>query len=317
MSIHRYSPSELLVSYLPDEKALNALSGLYQSSIRGRGIEFEKMRLYVPGDDPKNVSWAKLAQTGQLYSKSFCEERDLVVYIVVDPSLSMSWFRTVKSECVLAIVRMLLFSAMANRDRIGLVSASQASSQCVFIPANRGSRSIEYAEILSQKVSINLEINRIMQLEKNPQVTGISLHELLLPLIYTARMHKGIIFVLSDFLNFDQPSKKAFEKLSISTDLIPVRILDIWDQNPCGLQENWVGAIHEKISYGPLIDQFDEAAAASLKKIIDNQIFDATELFQKKGLDCIEVWESDLNFFGTNSPYFALKKFFDMRRYRR
>ena len=97
--------------------ALGNFLGSYKSLFRGKGMEYDEIRKYVPGDDPKAFVWAKLAQLGEPYVKTFLEERDLTVIIAVDVSGSVFWQRTKKSQLALEAASALIFSAAISRDR--------------------------------------------------------------------------------------------------------------------------------------------------------------------------------------------------------
>ena len=63
-------------------------AGQYHSVFKGQGIEFEKVREYVPGDDIRSIDWNVTARTGHPFVKQFREERELTVMLIVDISAS-------------------------------------------------------------------------------------------------------------------------------------------------------------------------------------------------------------------------------------
>ena len=64
------------------------LAGEYQSAFKGRGMEFDSVREYVPGDDPRHIDWMVTARLGHPYIKTYSEERELSVFFVIDASAS-------------------------------------------------------------------------------------------------------------------------------------------------------------------------------------------------------------------------------------
>src|SRR6185503_4632776 len=73
------------------ERVLDLFAGMYHSAFKGKGIETEDLREYVPGDDIRSIAWAKTAQMGgkgTLFVKNFREERDLTVVFIIDVSAS-------------------------------------------------------------------------------------------------------------------------------------------------------------------------------------------------------------------------------------
>lgn len=98
-----------------------ALSGNVRTRFRGRGMEFEEVRLYQPGDDVRNMDWRVTARTQVPHTKLFHEERERPVYIVVDQRQSM-FFGTVncfKSVLAAHVAAVLGWAGLQQSDRIG------------------------------------------------------------------------------------------------------------------------------------------------------------------------------------------------------
>ena len=113
-------------------------SGQAQSVFKGRGIEFEEVRPYVPGDEVRDLDWNVTARLGQPYVKRFVEQRELTVILVVDVSRSMR-FGTAgpeKRELAAELCAVLGFAAISNDDRVGLVLAGGKVEH--FVPPARG-----------------------------------------------------------------------------------------------------------------------------------------------------------------------------------
>jgi len=113
-------------------------SGQTQSIFKGRGIEFEEVRPYVPGDEVRDFDWNVTARLGQPYVKRFVEQRELTVLLVVDISRSMR-FGTAgaeKRELAAELCAVLGFAALRNDDRVGLVLAAGRVEH--FVPPARG-----------------------------------------------------------------------------------------------------------------------------------------------------------------------------------
>jgi uncharacterized protein (DUF58 family) len=100
-------------------------AGQSESVFKGRGMEFEEVRHYVPGDEVRDIDWNVTARFGEPFIKRFVEERELTVILVVDVSRSMR-FGTAgveKRELAAEIGAILGFAAMRHNDRVGLVLA--------------------------------------------------------------------------------------------------------------------------------------------------------------------------------------------------
>jgi uncharacterized protein (DUF58 family) len=113
-------------------------AGSSESIFKGRGVEFEEVRPYVPGDEVRDIDWNVTARLGTPYVKRFVEERELTVVLVVDVSRSMR-FGTAgaeKRELAAELCAILGFAAMRNNDRVGLVLAGDRVEH--FVPPARG-----------------------------------------------------------------------------------------------------------------------------------------------------------------------------------
>jgi uncharacterized protein (DUF58 family) len=119
-----------------------ALAGRYASSFKGRGIEFDEVREYQPGDEVRLIDWNVTARTGRPYIKRFVEERELSVLFLVDLSRSMAFgsSRQMKQRLAAELCAVLAFSAIKNQDRVGLVLFSDRIER--FLPPRKGARHV-------------------------------------------------------------------------------------------------------------------------------------------------------------------------------
>ena len=99
----------------------DVLAGEYSSVFKGRGMEFDEVRLYVPGDEVRTIDWNVTARTGMPHVKRFVEERELTVLLLVDqsPSGQFGTATQLKSEVMAEICALLAFSAIRNNDKVG------------------------------------------------------------------------------------------------------------------------------------------------------------------------------------------------------
>lgn len=101
----------------------DSFSGAYHSTFKGRGIEFDAVRPYVPGDDVRDIDWNVTARTGEPYIKTYSEERELTVLIVLDNSASCFFGTRGQQKRTLAaeIGAVLALTATTNNDKTGLL----------------------------------------------------------------------------------------------------------------------------------------------------------------------------------------------------
>lgn len=185
------------------------LAGEYQSVFKGRGMEFDEVREYQPGDDVRLIDWNVTARSGHPFVKRYVEERELTVLLAVDISASGSFgsVRKRKSEVAAELCSLLAFSAIRNNDKVGLLLFSQQVER--FIPPRKGA---------SHVLRI---IREVLGFQPQGQGTDIGL-----ALDYLGRvLHKrAVVFLLSDFLAAD--FAKPLGLLARRHDLIGISITD-------------------------------------------------------------------------------------------
>jgi len=115
------------------------MAGQYKSVFRGSGIEFEEVREYTPGDEVKDIDWKVSARMGRPYVKRYCEERELVVMLLLDMSASGNFGTTdsLKNETAAQIASILAFSAIRNNDKVGAILFTDRVEK--YIPPKKGS----------------------------------------------------------------------------------------------------------------------------------------------------------------------------------
>lgn len=184
-------------------------SGEYQSAFKGRGMSFSEVRGYQYGDDVRNIDWNVTARTGEPHIKTFEEERELTVMLLVDISRS-NFFGTVKqmkNELITEICAVLAFSATTNNDKVGLLLFSDRIEK--YIPPKKGKSHI-------------LRIIREL-LDTEPEGKGTDLG---IALDYFNNMVKkrSICFLLSDFLTTGY--ERALAVAARRHDLIGMHLYD-------------------------------------------------------------------------------------------
>ena len=99
------------------------MAGAYHSSFKGNGMEFSEVREYVAGDDVRSIDWNVTARAGTPFIKTFVEERELTLMLVVDASASSEFGsgKRMKGEMMATIAALLSFAALRNNDKVGLL----------------------------------------------------------------------------------------------------------------------------------------------------------------------------------------------------
>lgn len=186
-----------------------SFAGQYESVFKGRGMQFDEVREYTPGDDVRTIDWNVTARTGRPYIKRFVEERELTLMFAVDLSASGE-FGTVnktKNELAAEFCAVLAFAAAKNNDKVGLLIFTDRIE--LYIPPKKGSRHV-------------LRLIRELLYFKMPRRKT----DIPLAMDYIAKVmrKKATVFVVSDFIETD--FKKPLSLLNKRHDVIAVPVRD-------------------------------------------------------------------------------------------
>ncbi len=128
------------IQFVTGKDVADVMAGAYVSVFKGRGMEFDEVRPYVPGDDVRAIDWNVTARTGEAHVKRFVEERELTVMLLVDISASQEFGsgRRSKLEAAAELSALLALSATSNDDKVGLLLFHGAAD--LYIPPRKGSK---------------------------------------------------------------------------------------------------------------------------------------------------------------------------------
>ncbi|MBU6173593.1 MAG: DUF58 domain-containing protein [Planctomycetes bacterium] len=185
------------------------LAGEYTSAFKGRGMEFDSVREYVPGDDIRSIDWNVTARSESPYVKTFCEERELTVLIAVDISASGAFGSSLRSklETAVEIAAVLMFTALTNNDKVGMLLF--ADQVVRYIPPRKG------------KGSVLRLIRDLLTIESVKGTTDIAGA---LDYIGRVQRRKCVVFLISDFIGPD--FSKALSVSNRRHDCVAVTIVD-------------------------------------------------------------------------------------------
>jgi uncharacterized protein (DUF58 family) len=188
----------------------DVFAGQYHSTFKGRGMEFDEVREYVPGDDIRSIDWNVTARTGAPHIKKFVEEREMTVMLVVDISASNLFGSgtQLKRDLAAEVAAVLAFSAIRNNDRIGLILFAEEVEK--YIPPKKGTRHV-------------LRLVRELLAHK-PQGKGTRIAPALDYLNHVST-RKNVTFLISDFI-FNDEYEKLLKVTARRHDFISVVIGD-------------------------------------------------------------------------------------------
>ena len=120
----------------------DSMAGAYHSVFKGRGMDFDEVREYSPGDEVRTIDWNVTARAGRAFVKKFTEERELTIFLVVDISASGNFGSgaMAKRELAADVASVLAFSAIRNSDKVGLILYTDRIER--YLPPKKGRRHV-------------------------------------------------------------------------------------------------------------------------------------------------------------------------------
>ena len=189
------------------------LAGQYRSVFRGRGMEFDEVREYQPGDEIRTIDWNVTARAGTPFIKRFSEERELTVLFMVDISASGSFGsgQQSKLDVMIEMAALLMFSALKNNDKVGLqLFAHDVES---YFPPRKG------------KSNVLRLIREMLAVDPVQKETNL---ESALQYLNRVQKRRAVVFLISDFQA--EASRKALAISNGRHDLVAITVVDPREQ---------------------------------------------------------------------------------------
>ena len=200
----------------------DSLAGHYHSVFKGRGMDFDEVREYVPGDEVRTIDWNVTARAARPFVKKFAEERELTLLLLVDVSASGHFGSGTQSKRDVAaeLACVLALSATRNNDKVGLVLFTDQIE--LYIPPKKGRRHV---------LRVVREILFFRALRRGTDITQA--------LQFAGRMsqRRSVMFLISDFqapgVSADgrTPLRQALSRTARRHDLVAVSIRDPREQS--------------------------------------------------------------------------------------
>ena len=260
------------MAFLPRQPAASVLNGRHASRLRGRGLNFEEMRDYLPGDDIRSIDWKATARTGSPHVRVFTEERDRPALIVVDQRMSMFFGSELNLKSVTAAeaAAVAAFRILDAGDRVGGIVFGD-DDQIELVP--KRSRRTAYA-FLDAIVRCNSELGA----DRRTSVSAGSLNDVLKSVARIAH-HDHLVLILSDFDGIDDATRRHLSNIANHNDLVLGLVFD-----PSA----------RAARRGPREILGDGAMQAELD-FSDAALVDALAQFSNARLDRILRWQAEIN----------------------
>jgi uncharacterized protein (DUF58 family) len=250
------------------------MAGQYKSVFRGSGMEFEEVREYTPGDEVKTIDWKVSARMGRPFVKTYKEEREVVVMLLVDMSASGKFgtFGKMKIETAAEIASILAFNAIKNNDKVGVILFTDRVEK--YIPPKKGSSHIWRV------------IKEIFTFQ--PEYTGTDIDGAIQFLGRVSRK-KTVTFVISDFV-----AGGYLKKLKIASKRHEVINVLLSDPKDFHLPKAGL-LLAEDFETGKTfyIDSSDKQSRKLYREKREARYSESLETFKKADIDCIELSTTD------------------------
>ncbi len=204
---------------LPQHPVYSLLAGKHAARMRGRGLDFEEVRLYVPGDDIRNIDWKVTARNVDTYSKVYNEEKERPTFTLVDQS---SWMffgsqRYVKSVTAAHLAALSAFYTIKRGDRFGGLIFNDEGHD--YVSPKRSKALVQH--FLQLLVARNQVLPERKILNSNPDLINEMLQR-----TRSAITHDYVVTVISDMSRLNEDSKRYLKSMAFHNDVILVHIED-------------------------------------------------------------------------------------------
>ena len=210
-------------SFLPRQPIHGILSGRHASKLRGRGLNFEELKNYLPGDDTRNIDWRVTARTRKPYVRVYTEEKDRTVWLLIDQRINMFFGSRHKMRSVVAaeVAAISAWRVLSSGDRVGALIFDD--SDIKVIPPHRSREQV--TRILKQVIIKNHALNAQQGSVKDSGMLNRVLQQ-----ASTFARHDCLVCLISDGNGIDDESRRYITRLAEHNDVLSVFIYDQLEQ---------------------------------------------------------------------------------------
>lgn len=205
-------------SFLPKQPVESLLAGRHASRLRGRGLTFEELRHYHPGDDVRTIDWRATARRGEAHVRVYDEERERPVLAVVDQRFPMFFGsrRAMKSVVAAELAALAAWRTLAVGDRIGGMVFNESEIREIR-PHRSANRALGF---LNEVV----RLNRLLASDE-PASGNLGLNEALEAARRVAK-HDHLVVLISDFDGADDRTRHIATEIAGHNDLLVILVYD-------------------------------------------------------------------------------------------
>jgi uncharacterized protein (DUF58 family) len=212
-------------SFRPRQPMESILSGRYASRLRGRGLNFEELRRYLPGDDIRTMDWKVTARTRSPHVRVYTEEKDRSVLLVVDQRINM-FFGTrerMKSVTAAQLAALGAWRALDVGDRVGIAVFNDTELESIKPQRNQ--------QTVMSVLHTLLEMNHRLRIDAGIRPAPDMLNQALTRAAQMAP-HDALVVVISDFFGVDEQTERLAARLAAHNDVLGLLVHDPVRLNP-------------------------------------------------------------------------------------
>jgi uncharacterized protein (DUF58 family) len=206
-------------SLLPRQPVTSLLAGRHASRLRGRGLNFEEIRRYLPGDDIRQIDWKATVRTGKTQSRVYTEERERSVLLLVDQRVTMFFgsVHAMKSVIAAEAAALAAWRVLAQQDRVGALVFND--SQIDEIRPQRSRSAV--MQILGCVVKQNKALSHDAKVRANAAMFNDTLRR-----CERLAKHDFLVYIVSDTSGHDEETQRLLTRIAQHNDLIVSFVYD-------------------------------------------------------------------------------------------
>lgn len=265
-------------SFLPKQPVQSILSGRHGSRLRGRGLNFEELRHYRPGDDIRTLDWKVTNRTGKPHVRVYSEEKERPVLILVDQRINMFFGSQIKMKSVLAaeLAALSAWRVLTVGDRVGAIIFNDTEIKQIRPQRSRNN----VMQILHHLVSFNHQLDASTSRQQDDGQLNKALAE-----VERISGHDYLIVLISDMSGWDDETLLRIKRLRQHNDVIASLVFDPLEQTLPKAQQLILSDGNQQIQ----VDSNKATVNQEFQQIFSNQVSYLKKIMAKYDIPVIPL----------------------------
>lgn len=266
-------------NFLPKQPVHSLLTGQKTSKLRGRGLNFEELRRYLPGDDVRNIDWKVTARMrGEAHVRVYTEERDRSCLLIVDQRINMFFGseKSMKSVTAAETAAIAAWRIVSAKDRVGALVFNDTEIREI----RPGGSNKNVIQVLKQIVTLNHKLSARDSQKQNADQLNQTLKK-----AAALAKHDYLVVLVSDLQGSNSETKRLLTRISEHNDVLIGFIHDSMEKELPDLK-------NLAISDGDLqllLDGDKQSLSIKFKEIFDTSVKQAHQLLLKRQIPLLTI----------------------------